>query len=82
MAVLVGRLQAVQPALIVLKATGGSHRAGVAARATAALPLVVVNPHTRQSAPDMSPCPAPSGGRGKVIQERTAGDHPPRQTLE
>ena len=41
---LVGRLQAVQPTLIVLEATGGSHRAVVAALAAAALPLVVVNP--------------------------------------
>jgi transposase len=43
-AVLVGRLQAVQPALIVLEATGGSQRAVVAALAAAAVPLVVVNP--------------------------------------
>lgn len=41
---LVGRLQAVQPTLIVLEATGGYHRAVVAALAAAALPLVVVNP--------------------------------------
>jgi transposase len=38
------RLQAVQPTLIVLEATGGSHRAVVAALAPAALPLVVVHP--------------------------------------
>ena len=43
-AALVGRLQAVQPTLMVLEATGGSHRAVVAALAAAALPLVVVNP--------------------------------------
>jgi transposase len=43
-AVLVTRLQAVQPTLIVLEATGGSHRAVVAALAAAALPLVVINP--------------------------------------
>ena len=43
-AALVGRLQAVQPTLIVLEATGGYHRAVVAALAAAALPLVVVNP--------------------------------------
>ena len=41
---LVGRLQAVQPTLIVLEATGGYHRGVVAALAAAALPLVVVNP--------------------------------------
>jgi transposase len=40
----VGRLQAVQPPLMVLAATGGYHRAVVAALAAAALPLVVVNP--------------------------------------
>jgi transposase len=43
-AALVARLQAVQPTLIVLEATGGYHRAVVAALAAAALPLVVVNP--------------------------------------
>jgi transposase len=43
-AALVVRLQAVQPMLIVLEATGGYHRAVVAALAAAALPLVVVNP--------------------------------------
>jgi len=43
-ATLVGRLQAVQPTLIGLEATGGYHRAVVAALAAAALPLVVVNP--------------------------------------
>jgi transposase len=44
MAALVTRLQAVQPTRIVLEATGGSHRAVVAALAAAALPLVVMNP--------------------------------------
>jgi transposase len=43
-AALVGRLQAVQPTLMVLEATGGYHRAVVAALAAAALPLIVVNP--------------------------------------
>lgn len=43
-AVLVTRLQAVQPTLMVLEATGGYHRAVVAALAAAALPLVVINP--------------------------------------
>ena len=43
-AALVGRLQTVQPTLIGLEATGGYHRAVVAALAAAALPLVVVNP--------------------------------------
>jgi transposase len=43
-AALVVRLQAVQPMLMVLEATGGYHRAVVAAPAAAALPLVVVNP--------------------------------------
>jgi transposase len=43
-AALVGQLQAVPPTLIVLEATGGYHRAVVAALAAAALPLVVVNP--------------------------------------
>jgi transposase len=42
-AALVTRLQAVRPTLIVREATGGYHRAVVAALA-AALPLVVVNP--------------------------------------
>jgi transposase len=41
---LVVQLQAMQPMLIVLEATGGYHRAGVAALAAAALPIVVVNP--------------------------------------
>ena len=43
-AALVAQLQATQPTLIVLEATGGYHRAVVAALAAAALPLVVVNP--------------------------------------
>jgi transposase len=43
-AALGGRLQAVPPTLIVLEATGGYHRAVVAALAAATLPLVVVNP--------------------------------------
>jgi transposase len=43
-AALVGRLQAVPPTLMVLEATGGYHRAVVAALAAATLPLVVVNP--------------------------------------
>jgi len=41
---LVAQLQAVQPTLIVLEATGGYQRAVVAALAAAALPVVVVNP--------------------------------------
>lgn len=44
MAALVTRLQAVPPTLIVLEATGGSHRAVVAALAAVALPRVVINP--------------------------------------
>jgi transposase len=44
MAALVVRLQAVQPLLMVLEATGGYQRAVVAALAAAALPVVVVNP--------------------------------------
>ena len=43
-AALVARLQAAQPTLLVLEATGGSPRAVVAALAAAALPLVGVNP--------------------------------------
>jgi transposase len=38
------QLQALQPTLMVLAATGGSHRAVVAALVAAALPMVVVNP--------------------------------------
>jgi transposase len=41
---LVERLQAIQPTLIVLEATGGLERAATAALATAGLPVVVVNP--------------------------------------
>src|SRR5262245_15513600 len=41
---LVRRLQEIVPQLIVLEATGGYQRAVVAALATAALPVVVVNP--------------------------------------
>ena len=41
---LVARLQAVQPTLIVLEATGGYQRAVVAALAAAGLPVAVVNP--------------------------------------
>jgi transposase len=44
MAALVVQLQAMQPTLMVLEATGGYHRAVVAALAAAALPIVVVNP--------------------------------------
>jgi transposase len=43
-AALVARLQATQPTLRVLDATGGSHRAVVAALAAVALPRVVGNP--------------------------------------
>jgi transposase len=43
-AALVTRLQAVQPTLIVLEATGGYQRAVVAALAAAGLPVAVVNP--------------------------------------
>ena len=41
---LVDRLQTLQPALIVLEATGGLERLGTSALATAGLPVVVVNP--------------------------------------
>jgi transposase len=41
---LVDRLQALQPTLIVLEATGGLERAVTSALATAGLPVVVVNP--------------------------------------
>jgi transposase len=41
---LVGRLQALQPELIVLEATGGREAAAVAALAGAGLPVAVVNP--------------------------------------
>src|SRR5882762_6091665 len=41
---LVERLQALHPTLIVLEATGGLERAATAALATASLPVVVVNP--------------------------------------
>ena len=41
---LVERLQALHPTLIVLEATGGLERAATAALATADLPVVVVNP--------------------------------------
>jgi transposase len=43
-AALVARLQAVQPTLMVLEATGGYQRAAVAALAAAGLPVAVVNP--------------------------------------
>jgi transposase len=43
-AALVTRLQAIDPQLIVLEATGGYQRAVVAALAAAGLPVVVVNP--------------------------------------
>ena len=43
-AALVTRLQAVAPTLIVLEATGGYHRAAVAALVTAGLPVVMANP--------------------------------------
>ena len=42
--VLVDRVQALQPTLIVLEATGGLERAATVALATAGLPVVVVNP--------------------------------------
>ena len=41
---LVDRVQALQPTLIVLEATGGLERAATVALATAGLPVVVVNP--------------------------------------
>jgi len=43
-AALVDRVQALQPTLIVLEATGGLERAVTSALATAGLPVVVVNP--------------------------------------
>jgi transposase len=43
-AALVARLQAVAPTLLVLEATGGYHRAVVAALVAAGLPVVVANP--------------------------------------
>ena len=43
-AALVVRLQAVAPTLLVLEATGGYHRAAVAALVAAGLPVVVANP--------------------------------------
>ena len=43
-ATLVDRVQALQPTLIVLEATGGLERAVTSALATAGLPVVVVNP--------------------------------------
>jgi transposase len=50
-AMLVERLQAMQPALIVLEATGGLEVPGAGALAAAALPVVVVNPrHARDFA--------------------------------
>jgi transposase len=50
-AILVERLQAIQPALIVLEATGGLEVPGAGALAAAALPVVVVNPrHARDFA--------------------------------
>ena len=50
-ATMVARLQAVQPTLIVLEATGGYPRAVVAALAATGLPVVVVNPrHARDFA--------------------------------
>ena len=44
MATLRAQLQAVQPTLIVLEATGGNQRAVVAALAAAGFPVAVVNP--------------------------------------
>jgi transposase len=44
MAALVAQFETLQPTLSVLEATGGYHRAVVAALAAAALPIVVVNP--------------------------------------
>jgi len=41
---LVDRMQTLQPALIVLEATGGLERMVTSALATAGLPVVVVNP--------------------------------------
>jgi transposase len=56
MATLVARLQAVQPTLIVLEATGGYQRAAVAALAATGLPVVVVNPrHARDVAKATGP---------------------------
>ena len=50
-ATLVARLQAVQPTLMVLEATGGDQRAVVAALAATGLPVAVVNPrHARDVA--------------------------------
>jgi transposase len=56
MAVLVARLQAVPPPLLVREATGGDQRAVVAALAAAGLPVAVVNPrHARDGATATGP---------------------------
>ena len=50
-AILVDRLQALQPTLLVLEATGGLERLGTSALATAGLPVGVVNSrHARDCA--------------------------------
>ena len=48
---LVGRLQTLQPELIVLEATGGREGSTVAALAAAGLPVAVVNPRQVRDSP-------------------------------
>jgi transposase len=61
---LVTQLQAVHPTLIVLEATGGYHRAVVAALAVAGLPVVVANPRqTRDFAKARGSWPKPMPSR-------------------
>jgi transposase len=64
MAARVAWLQAAQPTLIVLEATGGSHRAVVAALAAAALSLVAVRYHPVRNAFSQRLCTA---GKAKKV---------------
>ena len=68
MAARVAWLQAAQPTLIVLAATGGDHRAVVAALAAAAWPLVVLHPrHVRDVAQATGPWATTAGLDARAV---------------
>ena len=80
LAALVVRLQAVPPTLRVLEATGGSHRAVVAARAGAARPLVVVHPRqVRDGAKATGPWAKPATLDARAVAHCAAAVRPARR---
>jgi transposase len=81
-ATLVARLQAVQPTLMVLKATGGDQRAVVAALAVIGLPVVVVNPrHARDVANATGPLAQTDALEARALAHVAEAVRPPPRPL-